>query len=356
MKLLYISGTYYPAAGGAEISMHTFLKEAIRNDHKVLVATNLERSGSNGKIVNYEGVSVVGVDHDSRISKLDELITLYQPDKILTQLMWSDVALKLANDKNIDSVLRFCKVPSFLDITKDSETCPSDIIVVSEFVRDYVFQNWQRESVVIPPPIELKKIRCSRNSPRYITMFNPNMKKGGAIFREVAIGMPKYEFAVVRGWDVLKEGNKIDTKIVQRLCDSLRIQYTGQNLDDVDFEGVHNVTQFSYTSNVSDIYAETRILCVPSQWQEAFGRVCIEGMANGIPVIGSDVGGLAEVVRAGGILINDFMNPNEWVKELKKLDNPEEYERIVKRGRLYVENNYDYSAICNTFFKMLGEK
>ena len=41
MNLLYVSGTYYPAAGGAEIGMHILLKEAVKRGHDTLVATDL---------------------------------------------------------------------------------------------------------------------------------------------------------------------------------------------------------------------------------------------------------------------------------------------------------------------------
>jgi glycosyltransferase involved in cell wall biosynthesis len=40
------------------------------------------------------------------------------------------------------------------------------------------------------------------------------------------------------------------------------------------------------------------VLLVPS-WREAFGRVAVEGMAMGVPVIVTAVGGPAEVVRDG---------------------------------------------------------
>lgn len=44
--------------------------------------------------------------------------------------------------------------------------------------------------------------------------------------------------------------------------------------------------------------AVARATVVPS-WAEAFGLVCIESMAVGVPVIGSRTGGIAEVVRDG---------------------------------------------------------
>ena len=55
-----------------------------------------------------------------------------------------------------------------------------------------------------------------------------------------------------------------------------------------------NVRILEPKENVDEIYAQSRVLLVPSLWGEAFGYVALEAMARGIPVISSDVGGLPE--------------------------------------------------------------
>src|SRR5262249_5587849 len=52
----------------------------------------------------------------------------------------------------------------------------------------------------------------------------------------------------------------------------------------------------------SRIYGVTRILLVPSLI-EASGRVAAEALVNGIPVIASDRGGLAETLHGGGFVL-----------------------------------------------------
>lgn len=42
-----------------------------------------------------------------------------------------------------------------------------------------------------------------------------------------------------------------------------------------------------------------RVVLMPSLWEESFGRVAAEAMANGIPVLSSDRGALPETVGAG---------------------------------------------------------
>jgi glycosyltransferase involved in cell wall biosynthesis len=44
-------------------------------------------------------------------------------------------------------------------------------------------------------------------------------------------------------------------------------------------------------------YDSIDILVVPSLWREPFGRVCIEAFAAGVPVVASNIGGLATIVK-----------------------------------------------------------
>lgn len=51
-----------------------------------------------------------------------------------------------------------------------------------------------------------------------------------------------------------------------------------------------------FTENICPYYQASDILVVPSVKPEPFGRVAIEGMAHGVPVIASNQGGLREIV------------------------------------------------------------
>ncbi len=48
------------------------------------------------------------------------------------------------------------------------------------------------------------------------------------------------------------------------------------------------------------------IIVIPSIWEEPFGLVAAEAMANGIAIIASDVGGLPEIINSNGILIKNI--------------------------------------------------
>jgi glycosyltransferase involved in cell wall biosynthesis len=58
------------------------------------------------------------------------------------------------------------------------------------------------------------------------------------------------------------------------------------------------------SASMPGVYAASDVLIVPSIWEEAFSLVALEGLASGLPVIASQVGGIPEIVsRENGILV-----------------------------------------------------
>lgn len=69
---------------------------------------------------------------------------------------------------------------------------------------------------------------------------------------------------------------------------------------------------FKNTDELYKIYQNSDVLVVPSEWDEPFGRVVIEGNANGLPVIGSNRGGIPEILETtkGGKVFDDRTENN----------------------------------------------
>jgi glycosyltransferase involved in cell wall biosynthesis len=51
------------------------------------------------------------------------------------------------------------------------------------------------------------------------------------------------------------------------------------------------------------IFENTRVLLVPSVWEEPSGRVVAEALVNGVPPLVSDRGGLAESCNGAGFVL-----------------------------------------------------
>jgi glycosyltransferase involved in cell wall biosynthesis len=88
----------------------------------------------------------------------------------------------------------------------------------------------------------------------------------------------------------------------------------------IDAGGLHDVvTLLGEREDVPAVMAALDLLLVPS-WREAFGRVAAEAMAAGVPVIATDVGGPAEIVRDGidGRLLAP-RDPQTWAATIAEL-------------------------------------
>ncbi|MDP9171223.1 MAG: glycosyltransferase, partial [Acidobacteriota bacterium] len=66
---------------------------------------------------------------------------------------------------------------------------------------------------------------------------------------------------------------------------------------------------------------EYDLLAVPSQWLETGPLVVLEAFAAGTPVLGSDLGGIAELVRDGvdGVLVKPAGSVAAWAQAMRRL-------------------------------------
>jgi len=99
-----------------------------------------------------------------------------------------------------------------------------------------------------------------------------------------------------------------------------------------------------------DLYAQSDVFVMPSL-TEGFGLVFLEAMASGMPIIGSQAGGIAEVVEQGqnGILVPPG-DPIELAAALRRLlTDPDLYARL-KRVGLETAARFDLQSMmrCTT--------
>ena len=94
--------------------------------------------------------------------------------------------------------------------------------------------------------------------------------------------------------------------------------------------------------NSKEIMKEIDILVVPSVKPEGFGRVIVEGMVSGIPVIATNIGATSEIVKDNitGFLVNP-QNSYEISEKIKKIiSDLELYKKISKNGQIYAIENF----------------
>jgi glycosyltransferase involved in cell wall biosynthesis len=156
-------------------------------------------------------------------------------------------------------------------------------------------------SIVVHPPVSVEAY-ATVSSREYVTLVNLSEDKGGTVFRRIAKLMPDTKFLAVKG------------------------AYEPQVVPLLD-----NVTVVDNTPNIKEVYGRSAIVLMPSRY-ESWGRVAIEAMASGIPVVAQPTSGLKESCSDAGIYC-DRNEPEEWVREIRRL----------KTDRAYYERT---SAAC----------
>jgi glycosyltransferase involved in cell wall biosynthesis len=102
------------------------------------------------------------------------------------------------------------------------------------------------------------------------------------------------------------------------------------------------------------------VMCAPSQttraWREQFGRMLIEAMACGVPVIASCSGEIPYVVGDAGVIV-DESSEEEWTSAIERLlANPHARAELSERGLARVHEKYSWPVVARahlTFFEEL---
>ena len=94
---------------------------------------------------------------------------------------------------------------------------------------------------------------------------------------------------------------------------------------------------FAAHNQLPQIYRTFNALVIPSQrtprWVEQFGRVAVEAMASGVPVIASDTGALPEVIGDAGVSV-PARSVSGWRTAIQRLEgDSEECARLAVAGR-----------------------
>ena len=138
-------------------------------------------------------------------------------------------------------------------------------------------------------------------SHEYITMINPEPRKGGAILAKLALlakndpELKNEKFLVVNS-----RGNFASTvSVLHDEGDKAATNYKPEMFD--------NVSMAQNTTNMKAIYALTKVLLAPSvpkAWHEGWGRVASEAVLNRIPALVAKNGGLEEAMAGAGIALD----------------------------------------------------
>jgi len=102
-----------------------------------------------------------------------------------------------------------------------------------------------------------------------------------------------------------------------------------------------------WTDDVQSWYSVMSMLAFPSIAMETFGRVSVEAQASGVPVLGSNLGGIPETMDAGrtGLLLPPG-DPVAWCDAILALCDPAIREPMAAAARPFVEQHFSGASIA----------
>lgn len=223
-----------------------------------------------------------------------------------------------------------------------------NVIVPSNFLKQLIINNYQKDSKsihVFPVPIDLEKYMFNKNRPK---LFNG----------PIAILFIKWDF-IIGGLSELKAA----LRILKEYEFDLKIVGPGfHNKDKIIkmFNNIQNVKMHFLGSRTQDeviqLLHTNDILCIPSR-SESLGIANIEGLATGISVVTTNVGGIPEVTNHGSHAWTcKPLNPLELSLTIKSCIEsiPEKRFEMAKAGRKWVEEYFNGNYLKQNFQKMLN--
>ena len=150
---------------------------------------------------------------------------------------------------------------------------------------------------VIPPVVRADGYVAASDGPK-VLFVNPTPVKGVELMFALAAHCRDIPFLVVESWNL--EPNW------RQLC-----RHRAQTLGNVEWR--------SPTDDMRTVFAQSRLLLMPSVWEESFGRTVIEAQLNGLPVLASRRGALPDTVGQGGLTLDPHEPVEAWAAALRRL-------------------------------------
>ena len=332
MKILAYVHAYPPHHNaGAEWMLHAMLKGLVALGHECYVIMNFNDLDNKRIKSNYP---------DKRTYEFEGVKVWDFAGNAESQFEWCDVVLthleKGSNaqhgapnwckryNKPLARIVHNERELHFFGASSES----TDLVIFnSEWIRDVynttLTDGWNQ--IVFRPPVDFDYYDVDRTGADAITLINLTENKGAKLFYDIARAMPGRKFIGVKGG--------YDQQMISRM----------PNVEIVD-----------NTADIRPIYARTRLLLVPSLI-ETYGRVAVEAMCSGIPVIANETAGLHEACSDTATYC-DRNKIGEWLEAIRSFDDKKAYTtRSVSARNRALFLKPDYTILEQALQKMLSD-
>jgi len=377
MKIVQLTPYFYPHLGGVESHVLELSKHLQKRGHEIIVVTTqLEGTESRTEV---EGVTVQRLKPLSIVfstpivPKVKNLMRDMYYDILHSHLpppLMSFLGLWGIRNRDIPSVLTYhCDLeiphtfgPLIVNLYQRTlgtySVSQADKIITTTTTYGATSRAvWYRDADIIPNAVDANRFHPSNDGShiRQRHGIDPDEKVVMYVGRLVFHKGLEY---LVRSAKYLEDDTKYLIVGTGDFRPTLEKIVKDENLEDrVIFAGrVSN-------EELPNYYGATDVFVLPSVSRlEAFGIVTLEAMASEVPVVVSDIPGVREVITEGrNGLVAEPMNSQDIAGKIRSiLENPEMAERMGKKGRERVLENFTWDIVAESIEKvyeeLLGDK
>lgn len=314
MKIAMV-GQFPPHVGGVGVHIHTLSKKLVEDGHEVFVITypHKEIKDIDGiHVIGTKGLNIPGVRglmfKKNAKKALENLLEKEDIDIIHGHYLYpaGAAAVEVGKKHNIKTYVTAHGSDMF-ELYKNQQFMRSTIRnVLKDADGVFAVSNALRHEIVATGVVGIAdKTKLSWNS---VDINKFSTKENDLL---------KNEFGLEDKPIVLFVGNLIKRKNVDSLLEAKKVAKSDYYLvivgdgplfkklnKKVDEDNIRDVIFTGSRDDVEDIIPGCDVLVLPS-FSESFGLVLIEALACGKPVIGSDVGGISEIINDDvGLLVN----------------------------------------------------
>lgn len=362
-RILIFSTAYFPLVGGAEVAVKEITRRIVDTDF-VMITARLRKD-----LPMHERIENIEVHRLGKGNGWDKFRLIFQGHKKAKELgkfdlVWSIMAsfagfaaLKYKKrNKNVPFLLTLQEGdsrwhiykhvwfvwPYFKQIFKRADK----IQVISNYLSDWVKKMGAKCSIeVVPNGVDLEKFRISNFE------FRNNFKFQITNDLKISEGV-KLIITVSRL--VKKNGVGDLVKSMEFLPEDYHLLIAGSGeleseLKEIANDRVHFLGNISH-DELSKYFSMSDVFCRPSL-SEGLGNAFLEAMAIGVPVIGTNVGGIPDFLEDGKTgWFCEVRNPKSIAEKIKYIldeKHKEEVSKVTENARKMVEEKYNWDLITD---------
>lgn len=242
-----------------------------------------------------------------------EMVDRFRPDAVLVQSSDPVALLRVFDSYGVTLVHYVHEVvnPAYMPDVIDAGV---GVIANSDFTAGRLKQLFGLQCPVVLPLVDPRHYGTETDR-KHILFVNTVPRKGVETAFALAERRPDIQFDFVTSW-ILKPAQRADLEARARKAGNIQLHPP--------------------TNDMRPLYARARLVLIPSLCEESWGRVATEAHLSGIPVLGSDRGGLPQAIGPGGLTVAADAPVETWLAALSRLwDDPKTYEDFSQAARSY---------------------